>query len=214
MTDPAATPATAPARGGKRAAILDATLRLIARSGLHSSPVDVVAREAGVSAGTLYRYFPSKDALINALYLEVIRDRDTAIAAATGAQETPSPDLSAALWPAWHALARWHLDHPEASSVLLQVETSGILTAETRATEGREQAGRLPLFEEAVARGFLRDLPRPVFWALFVGPIVLLLQLREAGQVEVTDEVLRATFEGVCTGVLPRARTASGADPR
>ena len=65
----------------KREAILAAALRLIARLGLHATPMSAVAREAGVAAGTLYLYFPSKEAMINALYLEVLEDRDRSMAA-------------------------------------------------------------------------------------------------------------------------------------
>src|SRR5215213_8038804 len=59
----------------KREAILTAALRLIARLGLHAAPMSAVAREAGVAAGTLYLYFPSKEAMINALYLDLLEDR-------------------------------------------------------------------------------------------------------------------------------------------
>src|SRR4051812_25796148 len=81
MTDTA----TAPARAGsdKRGTILAAALHLIARSGLHNTPMSAVAREAGVAAGTLYLYFASKEAMINALYLELLEDRTRAIVGAT-----------------------------------------------------------------------------------------------------------------------------------
>jgi AcrR family transcriptional regulator len=196
---------TIPPRAGtdKRGAILGAATRLIARLGLHNTPMSALAREAGVATGTLYLYFPSKEAMINALYLELHRDREVTIAAASQSDE-PTPEVShPELWRPWHALARWHLDNPEASSVLHQCQASGILTAETRAIEEREQAERFPRFEDIVASGKLRDMPRQVFWALFAGPVLVLAQLRDAGELEVTDEVLRATYEGVCRSVMP-----------
>ena len=75
------TPAHIGASPDKREAILAAALRLIARLGLHAAPMSAVAREAGVAAGTLYLYFPSKEAMINALYLEVLEDRDRSMLA-------------------------------------------------------------------------------------------------------------------------------------
>ena len=53
----------------KREAILNATLELINKHGFHASPMSMVAKEAGVAAGTIYHYFESKEELINALYL-------------------------------------------------------------------------------------------------------------------------------------------------
>jgi AcrR family transcriptional regulator len=195
--------ATAPSASDKRQAILAAALRLIARLGLHATPMSALAREAGVAAGTLYLYFPSKEALINELYLELHRSRDLAIVNAGISHDEPTEISRAELWRPWHALARWHLDHPDASSVLLQCQASGILTEQTRATLKREEQERFPSYEQVVADGLLRDLPRSLFWALFAGPIFVLAQLRDAGELEVTDDVLRATFEGVCRSVLP-----------
>ena len=50
---------------------------------------------------------------------------------------------------------------------------------------------------------FVLDLRVQVFYALFAGPIFMLARMREAGEIEVTEEVLRATFDGVCRAVLP-----------
>lgn len=52
----------------KRDAILDAALDLFAVKGYHGTTVPEVADKAGVGAGTVYRYFESKEALVNALY--------------------------------------------------------------------------------------------------------------------------------------------------
>jgi AcrR family transcriptional regulator len=47
--------------------ILNATLRLIARRGVRRLGMQEVSEAAGVSRGTLYRYFPSKDHLLGAM---------------------------------------------------------------------------------------------------------------------------------------------------
>jgi AcrR family transcriptional regulator len=48
-------------------AILDATSRLLVERGYHAISTNLVARVAGVSIGSLYQYFPSKESLITAL---------------------------------------------------------------------------------------------------------------------------------------------------
>ena len=204
MTD-AAVAAPLPPRAGsdKREAILAAALRLVARLGLHNAPMSAVAREAGVAAGTLYLYFPSKEAMLNALYLHLLEDRDRSMRpdAAAPADTTASPRDG--LWSFWHGLARWHLDHPEASNFLQQCKSSGILTEETREAERRKHAAGLVSFEQAVAARHLREMSLQVFWALAVGPITQLTQMADAGEIEVTDDVLQASFDGVCRSVLP-----------
>lgn len=55
-----------------RVRILEATLRVMAR-GVASVSVPAVAREAGVSVPTVYRHFGSKQDLLAAVYVHVVR---------------------------------------------------------------------------------------------------------------------------------------------
>ena len=48
----------------RRMEILDAAQRCFARSGFHGASMQEICAEAGMSPGNLYRYFPSKEALI------------------------------------------------------------------------------------------------------------------------------------------------------
>ncbi len=52
----------------KRQAILDAALELFVERGFHGTAVPEVAAKAHVGAGTIYRYFASKEALVNELF--------------------------------------------------------------------------------------------------------------------------------------------------
>ena len=56
----------------QRRRILDAAIRCFSRGGFHATGMQAVCAEAGMSPGALYRYFPSKEAIIEAI---VERDR-------------------------------------------------------------------------------------------------------------------------------------------
>ena len=98
----------------RRVQILDAAERSFCRSGFHRATMQDVAAEAGMSPGNLYRYFPSKDALVAGL---CERDRlglsqeFTALGAAGG-------DFLAA----FHALGKKHFEEANAGKARLCLE--------------------------------------------------------------------------------------------
>lgn len=53
-----------------RRALLDAAARAFARHGYHRTNIDRVSQAAGLAKGTVYNYFPSKQAIFNAVLLE------------------------------------------------------------------------------------------------------------------------------------------------
>ncbi len=55
---------TAERQESRRAQIVDAARRCFSATGFHATSMADIAAEAGVSVGTPYRYFPSKEALI------------------------------------------------------------------------------------------------------------------------------------------------------
>ncbi len=56
-----------------RGALLEAALAVMAERGFHGTSVPELAERAGVGAATMYRHFESKEALVNALYLDAKR---------------------------------------------------------------------------------------------------------------------------------------------
>jgi AcrR family transcriptional regulator len=55
-------------KADKKECILSAALELFAEKGFHGTAVPEIAQHAGVAAGTIYRYFESKEAMVNAVY--------------------------------------------------------------------------------------------------------------------------------------------------
>lgn len=54
--------------GDKRDRILDAAVKVFARSGFHATRVSEIAKAAGVADGTIYLYFKSKEELLFSLF--------------------------------------------------------------------------------------------------------------------------------------------------
>ena len=86
--------------------LLEATLVCLARHGIAKTTLDDVAREAGVSRATLYRYFPGKQALLSAA-VTAEAARIAATVDAAGAQGHDLEDAVVAMMrTAAHELSR------------------------------------------------------------------------------------------------------------
>jgi AcrR family transcriptional regulator len=102
-------------KSDRRAEILAAAQRCFVRSGFHGASMQDICAEAGMSPGNLYRYFPSKEALIAG-----IAERDRAEVA----QEFASVDLSQGLFAVLEGLAHHHFAERPDEQVKLCTEIS------------------------------------------------------------------------------------------
>jgi TetR/AcrR family transcriptional regulator, repressor of fatR-cypB operon len=117
----------------KREVILDAALALFAERGFHGTAVPLVAERANVGAGTLYRYFESKEALVNALYQ---REKTVFVSELTldfPAAAPPREQFSVF----WRRLVDYAQRHPTAAVFLELHHHAPYLDAESRALEER-----------------------------------------------------------------------------
>jgi AcrR family transcriptional regulator len=82
-------------REERRQQILDAALTVFSCKGFHAANVSDVAAQAGVSQGTIYWYFDSKEELFTAAMLSVFVDFGQEVVASLEACETASEKLRA-----------------------------------------------------------------------------------------------------------------------
>ncbi len=117
----------------RRPQILDAAERCFARNGFHRTTMQDVAREAGMVPGNLYRYFPSKSAIIAGLV-----ERDRAEIAADFATLSKAQNLISA----FEELGRKHfIDQPRTKAVIaLHIWSEAALDPEIAAQVATVQA--------------------------------------------------------------------------
>ncbi|MET0373451.1 MAG: TetR/AcrR family transcriptional regulator, partial [Rhizorhabdus sp.] len=75
-------------------AILDAAARILARDGREAANTNAIARQAGVSIGSLYQYFPDRESIMRAL---VQRHGERIHAVVAGNDDAPPTDLASAV---------------------------------------------------------------------------------------------------------------------
>src|SRR4029453_16064085 len=130
-----------------REALLEAALSVFTEHTYAGSIVPMVAERAGVAVGTIYRHFPSKQALGNAVYQQwkgLLLDR----------VRVPVNGMSARAEFAhmWSVLREFATKHPEAFAFLEYQQHAGYL--DTDSQKLTERSNRLGA--ELVARGQAR----------------------------------------------------------
>lgn len=111
----------------KKLALLDAATVAIARAGIGASTAQI-ARGAGVAEGTLFRYFATKDDLLNALYLHLKRGLLENMLAGLDGSAPPKEQLRYT----WNSYIDWGITHSQANSAIRQMAVSEKITEETQ----------------------------------------------------------------------------------
>lgn len=97
-------------------AVLDATVKIAHREGLDAITTNRVAEVAGVSIGSLYQYFPNKDAIFEALHHRHAEESEQLIAALL--VEHASSSLEHFLLAVFEALVDLHARDPALHELL------------------------------------------------------------------------------------------------
>jgi AcrR family transcriptional regulator len=143
-----------PRSDDKRAAIMSAAARVIAAQGLGAATA-TIAKEAGVSNGSLFTYFDTKADLLNQLYLELKTDM---AAAALGGVPAGS-DVREQMLHMWSRWLRWATAYPEKRRALAQLEVSDEITSPAHRAASQALTGIAVLLERSRENGPMRDAP-------------------------------------------------------
>lgn len=109
----------------KQQALLRSATEVFAAQGL-SAPTALIARQAGVAEGTLFRYFPTKDALFGSVFEHLVTELEDFLAQG----HDPSLPLKVRTQVLWERYIDWGVHHPTAYATLNQLAVSGKLTRE------------------------------------------------------------------------------------
>ena len=151
----------------KREAIMTAALELFVDRGFYGTAVPEIADKAAVGAGTIYRYFESKEALVNAIY----RQEKTRFAAQV-IESFPTGNAREQFRTLWMRMAKFSVENTKSFVFMELHHHARYLDAESQALEHR----MLELFTNVVvaaqARGELKTGAPRVLMGLVMGAFV------------------------------------------
>src|SRR6266581_655110 len=152
------------------AAILDAAAHALSEHGRSANMADV-ADAAGISRATLYRYYPDREALLDALAAQALADAGSRLADA-GLERAPAEEAIERIVRALTAVG-------DRYAVLAREQVEG----DPDEIERLVAAPMRAVFVRGLESGLFRqDLPADVLLELFGGALVAALKLTQHGQ--------------------------------
>ena len=190
-----------PSSADKRTRLLEAALCLFTELGFQQTSTAAIARAAGVAAGTLFLYFPSKEALLNTLYVEM--QHEQAAHAQAGLAPTDA-GIEALFRRVWQQAGAWMLAHPTPFRFLQMFKYMPTITAASVQQTDAAYAPVVALTEAARAAGYFPGCSTDLLLSLFNGQLVGTVQylLRTPTEAD-APAVLGRTFESFWRGLVP-----------
>lgn len=177
----------------KHEAILQTTLDLISERGFHNTPMSLIAKEAKVATGTIYRYFKNKEDLINKLFLEWKKRMDEA----TFEGYDKALPIKVQFQLVWKNVLNFYIQNPKAFKFIEQYYYSPFISDETRNESAKFHNPITQFFEEFQKTNIIKPLPIDALFALVHGPIVSLAQFNLQSKTVLSKQELNDVIETV-----------------
>ncbi len=138
--------------------------KLFAENGFYGTATARIAKEANVSNGILFHYFPTKDELIRAMYVDL---KDCLFKYSTE-QVYKGATLKESIYTLWLAAVEWNLENPEDFEFMQQYENSPYYSEEVERSHRYVQLS-LELAELGVEQGVFKSMPLMLHYKMISG---------------------------------------------
>jgi AcrR family transcriptional regulator len=140
---------------GNREKILATALWLFTQYGVDATPTSRISKDAGVSTGTLFHYFPDKEKLVGALYLSIKKE----MAGAVRCNDDPSIPTKERIVKGMRGYIAWGITNPLKVRFLDQCYNYPGIGEDVQKEVYDEFLWMAGLIESAIREGIVPDLP-------------------------------------------------------
>jgi AcrR family transcriptional regulator len=111
----------------KKEQILKAAMKLLIENGMQATPMSAIAKEANAGMGTIYNYFPTKEDLVNAIYIYIKLDEIKAISMLSSGES-----IKKQFEHFYRAMVTYMVANPQHFRFMDQFNSSPVITNATR----------------------------------------------------------------------------------
>lgn len=187
-------------------AVLETTLRIINQKELQATSMSLIAKESGVSTGSIYHYFKSKEEIINELYRGiVVFNGEFVIKGLSG-----GTSIQECFRLAWRNIFQLCMEFPQGFQFIEQYSFSPYIYDEVK-MEAYEGGWCIPLeklYAEGIQQGLFINLKPKLMVQMHYGSIVYLVKGHLQSYVELTEEVMERVIQASWDSISIQAHTA------
>lgn len=176
----------------KKELIFQATLKLIMTRGFNATPMSLIAKEAGVAAGTIYLYFKNKETLLNQLYLNEKQKYSKALL--TGYSDQLPVRLAFELM--WNNSLNYQIQHSHEFRFIEQFKISPFIEKVTVEEGHLFFKSANALINRAREERIVKDIPNNVIVTLFFAPISEMVKQHLHFRKEISKADRASTLQG------------------
>jgi AcrR family transcriptional regulator len=182
----------------KKAAIMKAALILFTQRGFHGTPTSMISESAGVSTGTLFRSFETKNDLINSVYFSA-KER---MGQATYAGCEQEKDIRNKIKRIWGNTIRWGVENPYEFMFIEQFSSSPFITDVTQEQALKNFSFLFEVLDDGIRAGTLKNLDRGLaLEMLYSANVAVVKKLIRSGDTKDLDETIYRSFGIVWDGI-------------
>lgn len=182
-----------PERADRRESILDAALQCFVERGFHGTAIPQIAEKAAIAAGTIYHYFDSKEALVNALY----RHWKSTVARRVFTAFPQGAPVRQQFRVMWHEMVAFARAEPRAFAFIELHNHATYLDGESLAIDRQLKDFTAAVLQRAQLDGVVKPLDARVLMELVFGAFVGMMRAHWEGRIDLTDPVV-ADAEVAC----------------
>ena len=181
----------------KRASIVRSALKLFVANGVTNTSTAEIARAAGIAAGTLFLYFPTKQDLLDDIAIELSK----AQAARINALLEPSHTARETFFLIWSGTVAWFLDNLDAYHYIQQVRDTAMISARAIKETGQVFTYYFAAIQKGHQEGTIKPYPPDLIGGfLYYDLIAIVAYLRMQPEAD-RDGIIRQGFEIFWEGI-------------
>lgn len=188
-----------PTRDTRSTAIASARKLFLSR-GLEATRIEDVRDDCGISTGSLYHHFGSKQGLLEAVVVEALSDHKRALLEKLKSNDSAQSAVHALI----ASTATWMSENPDAARCIFRFR-GALESADSSALKAHNRNELSPLLKQLqrwIDQGELRDLPLPLLLSLLHGPLYEYARAWLAGRVTLPPSAHIDEFAAAAWGAL------------